>query len=93
MKSTIRNILIVAVVALFATTAHAGRIVSYNRSVGMQIRTIAQWTFGIQRISSFTVESCVAGNKVFSLFDVTINHFTREVRVELVRSAVIGVCP
>ena len=56
------------------------------------LRVLAQWVIGSQRLSVFTVHSCVNGVKVFAVYSVWFNHFTRETTVQLDRSVVTGTC-
>lgn len=86
-------LLALAIVGLVATSAHAGKIVSYNPSYGFQPRTLFQWAIGNQRLYVFTVESCVDGQRRFSVNSVWLNHFTGEVTVQVDRSVVVGSCP
>ena len=72
-------------------TVHA--VVPPGNTTFSTVRTLLQWAIGNQRIKTFTTESCVDGEKVFSANSVWLNHFTGEISVVVDRSVVIGLCP
>ena len=84
-----RILIALSVVALFATTAHAVTRWSPNPSTFSPIRIVLQWIIGNQRIALVTSDSCQNGHKVFTVTSVYLNHFTRQITVQ-VDSVVTG---